>query len=69
MALQPSPPSRKTTRDLKKEAAWEKKTYKQYVFKAKLKDNEPEKLKIAMNGKNFAEWIREKMEEDYAKYV
>jgi len=48
-------------RDYKKELAREKETYKNYVFRAKKKDGEVERLEKEMNGRTFAEWVREKL--------
>lgn len=51
-------------RNYKKELAREKETYKNFLFRAKIKDGEARKLEKQMNGRSFAEWVREKLNEE-----
>lgn len=55
------------TRNLKKEAEWAKRVYKQFFFKCRIDNRELERLQAILNGRPFADWIREKMAEDEAR--
>ncbi len=48
-------------RNYKKELAREKETYKNFLFRAKIKNGEADMLEKEMNGRSFAEWVREKL--------
>lgn len=57
------------TRNLKKEAEWAKRVYKQFFFKCRTDNGELERLQAILNGRPFADWVREKMAEDEAQKV
>lgn len=54
-------------RNFVKEAKWVKNTYKIFSFKARIDNGEAERLQTALNGKTFAEWVREKLESEKDK--
>ncbi len=51
-------------RDFKKEAAWEKKVYKQYIFKCRTDNGDVERMESVLKGRTFADWVREKLKEE-----
>ncbi len=51
-------------RSFKKEAEWAKRVYKQFFFKCRTDNGELERLQAILNGRPFADWVREKMAED-----
>ena len=55
------------TRNLKKEAEWAKRVYKQFFFKCRTDNGELERLQAILKGRPFADWIREKMAEEEAQ--
>ncbi len=54
-------------RNLKKEAEWAKRVYKQFFFKCRTDNGEFERLQAVLDGRPFASWVREKMAEDEAQ--
>ncbi len=51
-------------RDFKKEAAWEKKVYKQYIFKCRTDNGDVKRMESVLKGRTFADWVREKLKEE-----
>lgn len=54
-------------RDLKKEAQWAKKVYKQFFFRCRIDTGELEKMTAVLQGRSFADWVRKHLEEDWQK--
>ena len=51
-------------RDLKKEAQWAKKVYKQFFFRCRIDTGELEKMTAVLQGRSFADWVRKHLEEN-----
>lgn len=51
-------------RSYKKEAEWARKVYKQFFFKCRTDNGELERLQAVLDGRPFADWVREKLIED-----
>ena len=54
-------------RSYKKEAEWARKVYKQFFFKCRTDNGELERLQAVLDGRPFADWVREKLAEDEVK--
>ena len=54
-------------RSYKKEAELARKVYKQFFFKCRTDNGELERLQAVLDGRPFADWVREKLAEDEAK--
>ena len=52
------------TRNYINEAAWNRKVYKIFTFKARKDTGEEERLNKVLRGRSFPEWVRQKMIED-----
>lgn len=53
-------------RDCAKEWAWEKVTYKVFVYKGRRDNGDVERLEKSMNGRSFGQWVRDKLAEEEA---
>ena len=53
-------------RNFKKEAEWDRSVYKRLVFKARIDNGEYDNLKSVLDGRSFADWVRQHLKDDIA---
>lgn len=54
-------------RNFKKETEWERSAYKRCIFKARIDNGEFDNLNSVLDGRSFAEWVRQHLQADIAE--